>query len=152
MQRGGALDWRTGAEVQEQTYFDESIDIHHIFPRAWCEKQGIGRGIYNSIVNKTALSAPTNRFLGGDAPSTYLKRLQERQKLSPDHVDGFLKTYFVNADRLRADDLTGMMVARAEALAKEIADATGRPVTGAAFADIFGGSTTVEDAVEDMAA
>jgi hypothetical protein len=61
----------TGVEVPEQSYFNERIDIHHVFPRAWCEKQGIGRGLYDSIVNKTALSAETNRFLGGDAPSTY---------------------------------------------------------------------------------
>jgi hypothetical protein len=152
MQRGRALDWRTGAEVQEQTYFDESIDIHHIFPRAWCERLGIARGVYNSIVNKTALSAPTNRFLGGDAPSTYLKRLQDRQKLMPEQIDRFLRTHFVDAARLRADDLTGMMVARAEALAAEIAEATGRPVTGAAFADIFGDKAPIGDVTEDMAA
>jgi hypothetical protein len=152
MQRGGALDWRTGAEVQEQTYFDESIDIHHIFPRAWCEKQGIGRECYNSIVNKTALAAPTNRFLGGDAPSVYLKRLQERQKLTPEQIDGFLRTHFIDASRLRADDLTGMMVARAEALAAEIASATGRQVTGSHFADIFGTVAMVDDDIEDLAA
>lgn len=152
MQRGGALDWRTGAEVQEQTYFDESIDIHHVFPRAWCERRGIGRELYNSIVNKTALSAPTNRFLGGDAPSIYLKRLQERQKLGPEKIDGLLHTHFIDPARLRADDLIGMMVARAEALAAEIAEATGRPVTGAPFADIFGSGMAVEDATEDMAA
>ena len=40
IQRGGARDWRTGAEVEEQSYFDESIDIHHVFPRAWCDKRG----------------------------------------------------------------------------------------------------------------
>ncbi len=152
MQRGRALDWRTGAEVQEQTYFDESIDIHHIFPRAWCEKRGIGRGLYNSIVNKTALSAPTNRFLGGDAPSTYLNRLQERQKLGPEQIDTLLHTHFIDPARLRADDLPGMMVARAAALAAEIAHATGRPVTGASFAEIFGSRTTPEDASEEMAA
>ncbi len=62
IQRGGARDWRTGAEVEEQSYFDESIDIHHVFPRAWCDKRGIlVRRLYNSIVNKTALSASTNR-------------------------------------------------------------------------------------------
>jgi hypothetical protein len=91
-------------------------------------------------------------FLGGDAPSIYLKRLQERQKVAPEQIDGFLKSHFVNADRLRADDLTGMMVARAEALATEIADATGRQVTGAYFADIFVDGTTTDDAIEDMAA
>ena len=149
MQRGGARDWRTGADVQEQTYFDESIDIHHVFPRAWCEKQGIGRGLYNSIVNKTALSAATNRFLGGDAPSTYLKRLQERQKLSPEQVDGFLRTHYIDPARLRADDLSGMMVARAEGLAAEITDATGRPVGGAPFADLFGNRGVVDDTSDE---
>ena len=110
------------------------------------------RSLYNSIVNKTALSAPTNRFLGGDAPSAYLNRLQERQKLSPEQVDALLHTHFIDPARLRADDLPGMMTARAAALASEIADATGRPVTGTSFADIFGGKTTTEDVDEDMAA
>ena len=139
MQRGRALDWRTGTEVEEQTYFDESIDIHHIFPRAWCERLGVGRDTYNSIVNKTALSASTNRFLGGDAPSVYLKRLQDRQMLDPEKVDGFLQTHFVDPDRLRADDLIGMMMARAQALAEEISEATGRSVTGPSFSEVFVG-------------
>jgi len=151
MQRGGARDWRTGAEVQEQTYFDESIDIHHIFPRAWCERQGVARGIYNSIVNKTALSASTNRFLGGDAPSVYLKRLQDRQKLAAGEIDGYLNTHFVDAIRLRADDLVGMLVARADALAREISHATGRPVTGVDFLEIFGGTVEVDDTIEEAA-
>ena len=133
MQRDRALDWRTGAEVQEQAYFDESIDIHQIFPRAWCERNGIGRDIYNSIVNKTALSAPTKRFLGGDAPSVYLRRLQDRQKLAPEQVDDLLRTHFIDPARLRADDLPGMMAARGAALAAEISEATGRLVSGAAF-------------------
>jgi len=152
IQRGGAHDWRTGAEVQEQSYFDESIDIHHVFPRAWCEKRGIPRGLYNSIVNKTALSAVTNRFLGGDAPSTYLKRLQDRQTLSPEKVDGFLRTHYIDPNRLRDDDLAGMMIARAQALAAEIADATGRPVGGLSVADIFGNKAAADDATEEMAA
>ena len=45
-----------------------------------------------------------------------------------------------------------MMVARAEALAMEIADATGRQVTGAHFADIFVDGMTTDDAIEDLAA
>ena len=44
-----------------------------------------------------------------------------------------------------------MMVARGEALASEIGAATGRQVTGIQFSDIFGGETTDDDAVEDMA-
>lgn len=137
MQRGGARDWRTGAEVLEQTYFDETIDIHHIFPRAWCEKKGIQRGIYNSIVNKTALSAKTNRLLGGDAPSVYLRRLQDTRQMAPDRLDSFLATHFIEPTLLRRDDIRGMMVARARILCDQIAEATGRPVAGTAPADIF---------------
>ncbi|MFZ6761420.1 GmrSD restriction endonuclease domain-containing protein [Pseudoroseomonas sp. WGS1072] len=152
MQGGRALDWRTGSTVQEQTYFDESIDIHHIFPRAWCEKNKLSRSLYNSIANKTALSAPTNRFLGGDAPSTYLRRLQDRQKLTPEQVDGFLASHLIDPARLRADDLMGMMVARAEALAALITDATGRPVGGRSMAEAFGMTILVDDLVEESAA
>jgi hypothetical protein len=67
MQSGGLVDWTTGAGTDEQTYFDESIDIHYIFLRAWCDHRKINGSIYNFILNKTALSARTNRFLGGDA-------------------------------------------------------------------------------------
>jgi hypothetical protein len=86
MQSGGSVDWRTGAGTDEQTYFDESIDIHHIFPRAWCDHRKINGSIYNSILNKTALSARTNRFLGGDGPTIYLRRLQERQHITPERI------------------------------------------------------------------
>ena len=40
-----------------------------IFPIAWCEKKGISKSDYNCIVNKTPLSARTNRIVGGDPPS-----------------------------------------------------------------------------------
>jgi hypothetical protein len=152
MQGGRALDWRTGSTVQEQTYFDESIDIHHIFPSAWCEKNKLSRSLYNSIANKTALSAPTNRFLGGDAPSTYLRRLQDRQKLTPEQVNGFLASHFIDPACLRADDLMGMMVARAEALAVLITDATGRPVGGRPMAEAFGVTIPADDLTEEIAA
>ena len=151
MQGGRALDWRTGAGVQEQTYFDESIDIHHIFPRAWCEKNEVSRSLYNSIANKTALSAPTNRFLGGDAPSTYLRRLQERQKLAQDEVNAFLTSHFIDPVYLRADDLMSMMVARAAALATLITEATGRPVGGRSMAEAFGHAIPMDEPAEEFA-
>ena len=74
-----------------------------------------------------------------------------RVGIIPEQINGFLGTHFIDPARLRADDLTGMTVARAEALATEIANATGRPVSGSQFADIFGGMTVIHDAVEDAA-
>ena len=108
------------------------------------------------VLVKTALSAPTNRFLGGGAPSTYLRKLQDQQKLGPEQIDALLHTRIIDPARLRADALPGMMAARAAALAAEIAaeiaHATGRPMTRASSADIFGSKTTADDAGEEMAA
>ena len=56
----GAIDWRTGEAGDMNLYFDEAVDIHHIFPKIWCEKQGIEPSIYDSIVNKTPLTARTD--------------------------------------------------------------------------------------------
>jgi len=65
----GAMDWLSATNIDISTYFAEAIDIHHIFPIAWCEKKGISKSDYNCIVNKTPLSARTNRIVGGDPPS-----------------------------------------------------------------------------------
>lgn len=154
MQEGAAKDWRTGAAMEEQTYFDENVDIHHIFPRAWCEKQGIRAGIYDSIVNKTALSSTTNRIVGGDRPSAYLRRL-ESNDMPPSRLDALIATHFIEAPLLRADNFFGMIEARAGALAREIEAATGRPVGGRTPKDVFS-SPALEDVepdpVEELAA
>ena len=65
----GAMDWLSATNIDISTYFAEAIDIHHIFPIAWCEKKGISKSDYNCIVNKTPLSGRTNRIVGGDPPS-----------------------------------------------------------------------------------
>jgi len=132
MQKGGAADWRTGAGTD-----DESIDIHHVFPRAWCDREKIDSSIYNSILNKTALSASTNRFLGGDAPTIYLRRLQDRQNTTQDRLDGFLRTHFIEPTTLRSDNFGAMMAARATSLCAEIAAVTGRPVAGRAITELI---------------
>lgn len=56
----------------------ESPDIHHIFPEAYCVKQGIKRQRYNSIVNKTPILPATNRSIGGNAPSEYTKTILKK--------------------------------------------------------------------------
>ena len=69
LMRDGGRDFRTGEPIAAQTVFDDKIDIHHIFPEKWCKTTGIEPGTYNSIINKTAISARTNRQIGGRAPS-----------------------------------------------------------------------------------
>ncbi len=69
-------DWLSATKIDFSTYFSESINIHHIFPVAWCVKNGISKDDYNCIINKTPLSGHTNRIVG-DAEYEKLKKSME---------------------------------------------------------------------------
>ncbi len=127
--KDGAMDWRTGDALSANTYFDEAIDIHHIFPKKWCDEQGISPSVYNSIVNKTPLSARTNRIIGGRAPSEYLHRLANSAGVSIEKVKEKVTTHRADVDRLVADDFDGFQELRRAALLNQIAAAMGKPVT-----------------------
>lgn len=49
LMREGGQDFRTGDTIELQTYFDDSVDIHHVFPRSFCNSLGIKPPVYNSI-------------------------------------------------------------------------------------------------------
>ena len=69
--KSGASDWRMGEQLAFATWHQKDIDIHHIFPVAWCSKANppVPPRLYNSIINKTPIDAATNRKIGGNAPS-----------------------------------------------------------------------------------
>ena len=69
LMKTGCLDFITGKPTDIMTFFDDNIDIHHVFPKDWCQKQGIPDKVYNSIINKTPLSKRSNIIIGGRAPS-----------------------------------------------------------------------------------
>lgn len=52
----GCCDWSSGDSIEITNYFDLAIDIHHIFPKKYCEQTGYSRYLWNSSVNKTPLS------------------------------------------------------------------------------------------------
>jgi len=76
LRREGAVDWITGEPINDVVYFEEQINSHHVFPIAWCRKQGINPKMYNCLVNRTPLSAKTNKRIGSKAPSAYLKEFE----------------------------------------------------------------------------
>ena len=128
LMKDGALDFRSGQPFDQTVFFDESVDIHHIFPRAWCRKNGIPDAMTDSIVNKTPLTARTNRIIGGDAPSSYLRRLERggaAPPLATDELDRFLRSHRIEPWLLRADDFHGFYKARKAALLDVIETATG---------------------------
>ncbi len=129
--REGARDWMTGEESSIQTYFDERIDIHHVFPQQWCREHGIEPARCDSIVNKTPLTASTNRSIGGRAPSEYLTRI----RVPDGDLDGYIRTHLVESAHLRADDFDGFFAARQSALLGAIREAMGKPIASDAIGE-----------------
>lgn len=123
------VDWRTGTNIKEDTYFDHAVDIHHVFPQKWCEDQGLSRDRFDSIVNKTPLSAKTNRAIGGTAPSRYLERLEGKSTVG--EMDTYLKGHLIDPSHLRGDDFEAFYTARSAALLELVAEAMGKPVNPA---------------------
>ena len=124
----GCRDFIENKTTGVMTFFNDRIDVHHIFPQTWCKKNGIPASIYNSIVNKTPLSAATNRFIGGKAPSLYLKRIERRFSLSSEALDDILRTHLIEPDHLRNDDFEAFFNTRIEALSDIVSKAMGKPV------------------------
>ncbi len=121
-------DWLSGSKIDNMTYFDESIDIHHIFPKHWCEGNHIPRDDYDTIVNKTPLSKGTNIFVGGEAPSKYLVRLEKRAEASTDEINDLLCTHLINPKVIRTDDFYAFVADRKEQILKRIEQATGKTI------------------------
>ena len=77
LQQQGAMDFFWKARMVDIDRNEKGIDIHHIFPRKWCLEKGISPRVFDSIINKTAISYKANRKIGGQAPSDYLKQIEK---------------------------------------------------------------------------
>jgi len=128
--REGSKDFFWKASIQELDFEEVALDIHHIFPRAWCEKRGIAPEIFNSIVNRTPISYKANRMIGGNAPSAYLSAIQNhKQVAAADQVmNAILESHLIDPQRLRSDDFDGFMQEREKKLLDLIAQAMGKSV------------------------
>lgn len=126
--RSGAADFFWKANIRELDSEDVAIDIHHIFPQDWCEKQGIPRKVYNAIVNKTPISYKANRMIGGVAPSKYLEKLQQHKQVLLDDakMDFILESHLIPAGLLRADNFDEFYRQRKQKLLGLIENAMGK--------------------------
>ena len=125
-----ARDFISGAEMDFSTFSNEKIDIHHIFPKDYCIKQRYDKRQWNSVVNKTPISASSNREIGGYAPSVYLGKLEKKGSVTTADLDRYVESHWINHDLLRADDFQNFIVDRAKKLLHAIETATGRPISG----------------------
>jgi hypothetical protein len=134
LMRDDCLDFRTGEAINVQMYFDDKIDLHHIFPKEWCKQNGIEATYYDSIINKTPLSAKTNRMIGKKAPSHYLECIQKKAEISEERMDEILDSHLIYSDALRSDDFDTFFQFRQEALLSRIERAMGKPIPRDGFA------------------
>jgi len=127
----GASDWLTGQHLGIALWLARNIDIHHIFPQAWCKQSSppIPPRLYNSIINKTPIDAVSHRRIGGQGPSRYLLRL-EQAGIEHEELDRILTSHWINPNHLRADRYADHFVERGEAMLTLIGKAMGKEISG----------------------
>ena len=150
IQRNGAQDffWKGNIrDLDENDWEERKLDIHHIFPKAWCELNGIVPKRYNSVLNKTPISYKANRMIGGKAPSEYLAQLQGHKtvQLDDEGMDAILRSHFINPMSLRSDDYPGFIEARRAQLVEQISEKMGKAVS------LSGEAVAEDESDEDVA-
>lgn len=110
MYKAECRDFRGGEKMSLELFLDEIPDIHHIFPKDYCQKTFdttlAPQAYYDSIVNKTPIDAKTNRAIGNDAPSVYVAKLLAKNpaSLTKDMLLANLSSHGIDTDALLADD------------------------------------------------
>jgi hypothetical protein len=85
----GARDWMSGTVPQH-----DDLDDHHIVPVSWGAKN-LKPGMIHSILNRTPLSAETNRHVISDRlPNAYLPELIKNNGAKT--VRGILESHFIS--------------------------------------------------------
>ncbi|MCU1285328.1 MAG: hypothetical protein JWO13_1678 [Acidobacteriales bacterium] len=139
VQHCGAKDFFWKARMLDLDRNEKGIDIHHIFPRKWCEDQElkISPRVYNSIINKTAISFKANRKIGGSAPSEYLEKLQDHKavQLDDNGMDIILRSHNIEPKFLRADDFEGFFAFRRETLLRLVEETMGKQAVATSASD-----------------
>ena len=140
--KAGAVDFISGRPMDFTVFLDESVDIHHIFPKAYCENK-YSKDKSNSIVNKSPLSARTNRTIGGSAPSKYMNQIELDDHVEAAYLDSYVAKSLIDVTDLRSDNFDEYFIKRAKALLNLISNAMGKPIPNLDGDDVvsaFGGS------------
>lgn len=114
----GARDFMTGGTADIYTFGQDPMDIHHIFPKAWCETNGIAADRMDSIVNKAPLLAQSNRAIGGAAPFDYLRRIEQARGITEGQMDDILRSHLIDTEALRANNFEAFYAKRKAALTR----------------------------------
>lgn len=144
----GATDWLMNQPFEKAHFLDMQVDIHHIFPKAWCLKNEIDDELRESIVNKTPLAKKTNIKLSGHAPSVYLRSLETQVGIPAAELDEIIAAHQIDVPALRDDRFLDFFVSRRAALCALIEAAMGKPVAHDIGSGSVEGGTETSQAFE----
>ncbi len=123
-------DFAKAEDMSVATFSAENTDIHHIFPATYCQNEGLPSGKWDSIVNKTMISASTNRSIGGVAPSKYIKKLLSgKGNADAESIRNAIRSHQIDFDLLNGDMFDDFIIDRAKRLLSLIEKATGKEVS-----------------------
>ena len=123
------VDWTYTKDPIDATIFDDQqVDLALVFPKAWCDKNGIARDRRDSIVNKTPLTHRTRRVIGNRAPDAYMASLEAESGLPGNWLDDIIATHLIDAAFLRTAAFNAFYAARSAELIALIEDAIGKRV------------------------
>lgn len=153
LMRDECLDWIKRQPMNMAAFFEFQVDIHHVFPKAWCDKNGVDHAHRESIVNKTAVSYSTNRSIGGRSPKEYMATLASKAGVDDARVDQIIATHRINPAYLRAAKFDAYFNERSEALLSLISTAMGKEAfrDETANDDDAAGFVAEEDNLEEVA-
>lgn len=157
-----ARDWMEDKRLDLFQHRELAVDIHHIFPKKWCFDHNIDDEHRESIINKSAISAKTNRTIGGRAPSQYLDLVERNGQISSTTLDNVLESHLIPAGALRSNDFAAFFAERRERVCVMVEGAMGKQVQrdisrgyavedSAQFDSDVIAETTTENAVEEEA-
>lgn len=131
LMRGGSRDWMYDQDITIASHHSLAVDIHHIFPKKWCEDHKVDALKRESIVNKTAISASTNRKILARAPSKYIPLLVRDGETTVGELEVRMRQHYVDFDALSADDFDAFFDARWRSLLELISAAMGKDLANA---------------------
>ena len=152
----GGKDWAQDAIIDHASYTALQVDIHHVFPRAWCDKHGIDADRRESVVNKTPLSKRTNQVIGGASPADYMTKLETVSGLATAALDQVVHRHAIDPVTLRRADFDAYFTHRTAALVSIVEEAMGKrvfretaPEHGSEAPDVFDDEPMDPDPVDE---
>lgn len=124
LMKNGAKDFYTGLALDIHNYYSIGIDIHHIFPKSYCEKNRIDMSVADCIINKAPLSYSTNRSIGGRRPSEYIRTFDNKNGAVI--TNEMLQSQCIDKDAIRNDDFNLFIEGRKQRIISLIENAMGK--------------------------